>query len=96
MKIHAIDVTDLPPVRRFSVDELSDIVVIAGPNGVGKSRLIDGLLRKFQKVNPAPPARIVIRATTQVERKDWGKEQLDTSVPADTELLSHTLKKESK
>jgi ABC-type transport system involved in cytochrome c biogenesis ATPase subunit len=40
MRIVSIDANNIPPVNRFHVDELSEVVVIAGPNGIGKTRLI--------------------------------------------------------
>jgi predicted ATPase len=36
MRINSITAQDVMSVRRFEVSELSDIVVLAGPNGVGK------------------------------------------------------------
>lgn len=40
MRISEIYASDIPPVKLFSADQLSDVVVLAGPNGVGKTRLI--------------------------------------------------------
>ena len=50
MRIKRISVSDIAPVKRFDVDDLSDLVVIAGPNGVGKTRLVSGLLSLFQSL----------------------------------------------
>ena len=36
------------PVKLFSVEELSDVVVFAGPNGVGKTRLVETILASFR------------------------------------------------
>ena len=36
MKIKKITATDIPPIKNFMADDLKDLVVIAGPNGVGK------------------------------------------------------------
>ena len=93
MRISQIDVTDILPVRRFIVEQLSDIVVIGGPNGVGKSRLIEGLLQKFQNPGSMPSARLVIEATNSTERAEWGQRQLDTNSPQDSGCLSRTLQK---
>ena len=93
MRIVTINATDVLPVRRFSVDQLSDVVVIAGPNGVGKSRLIEGLLQKLQNPIALPQTQIVIEATNAVERSDWQKSRLDTSVQSDAQLLVRTLQK---
>lgn len=32
------------PVKHFSVNNLSDVIVLAGRNGVGKTRLVQGIL----------------------------------------------------
>lgn len=89
-KIHAIEVL---PVRHFSVDRLSDVVVIAGPNGVGKSRLIEGLLQKFQNLNSYPNIQMTLEATNATERTEWGKGILDTSVREDAQILTRTLQR---
>jgi predicted ATPase len=93
MRVTAIEVSDVLPVRRFSVDQLSDIVVIAGPNGVGKSRLIEGLLQKFQNPKALPSTRLVVQATNAAETAAWGKSQLDTTISQDAVLLTSTLQK---
>ena len=36
MKIKKITAT-IPPIKNFMADDLKDLVVIAGPNGVGKT-----------------------------------------------------------
>ncbi len=93
MRITSVHADDVLPVRRFSVDRLSDIVVVAGPNGVGKSRLIEGLLHKFQNPSSHAQIRMTIDATSAAERAEWGKQQLDTSIQADAQILSRTLQK---
>lgn len=93
VRITSIHADDVLPVRRFAVDRLSDIVVVAGPNGVGKSRLIEGLLQKFQSPSAHAHIRMTIDATSATERAEWGKQQLDTSIQADAQILSRTLQK---
>ena len=44
MRIRAIHALDVPPVIRFVAEELTDVVVLAGPNGVGKTRLANASL----------------------------------------------------
>ena len=52
MRIKQISATDIPPVENFIACDLKDLVVIAGPNGVGKTRLIDGILDYFRTFQP--------------------------------------------
>ncbi len=83
------------PVRRFAVSNLSDVVVLAGPNGVGKTRLITAMLAAFQ--NPgSPTVRFVIDATSNSEKEKWQATSLDTSKPADAQKLAITLQQNRK
>lgn len=93
MRITAIEASDVLPVRRFQATTPNDVVVIAGPNGVGKSRLIEGLLQKFQAPRNLPGIRLLIEATCAEERSIWGKAQLDTTIPGDPDLLARSLQK---
>lgn len=52
MQIKRISATDIPPVETFIADDLKDLAVIAGPNGVGKTRLINGILNYFRTFQP--------------------------------------------
>ena len=93
MKIVSIHAREVLPVRRFDVDELSDVVVIAGPNGVGKTRLLSQLLRFLQ--SPTPNANIVLtlERTCEEEHSDWGQTTLRTSSDEDARVFAQTLQK---
>ncbi|MDZ7957352.1 MAG: ATP-binding protein [Aulosira sp. DedQUE10] len=91
MKLNLIDAKDVLPVKQFFVENLSNVVVLAGPNGVGKTRLIQGLLQAFQSSSSYPNIRLVIEATTKSESEQWGKTSLDTSLPEDAQKLMKTL-----
>ena len=92
MRIKEIAAKDVLPVRQFRVDSLSDVVVIAGQNGVGKSRLVDGLIARFQNPHVHPGGvRLLVEATCERERTAWGQLVLDTDVPPDLQKLAGTL-----
>jgi hypothetical protein len=61
------------PVKVFSVDGLSDIVVLAGPNGVGKTRLVEAILASFRSPNSfrgigvQPKVQLIIEAVLPLE-----------------------------
>lgn len=93
MRLKKIEAKDILPVKNFCVDELSDIVVIAGPNGVGKTRLINRLLVYIQHLNPDPNICFIVEATCDEERTDWGQKTLDTSIPEEAQKLKQTLTK---
>lgn len=81
MKVKSIEAKDVPPVKQFSVDDLSNVVVLAGPNGVGKTRLVQEFLQAFRAGRPN--IRFVIEATSRSELDSWGKSLLDTSIAED-------------
>jgi DNA repair ATPase RecN len=94
MRLKAISVSDVLPVRKFDIDKLSDVIVIAGQNGVGKSRLVDGLLSRLQNPHPhqsAGSVRLVVEATSEQERVAWGQAALDTGAASDLQKLATTL-----
>jgi predicted ATPase len=99
MRLRAIYAAKVNPVKLFSVEDLSDIVVLAGPNGVGKTRLVETMLASFRNPNAyrggaaQPNLRFVVEATSPAERKEWGKDLLDTADPSDAQKLVQTLQK---
>ena len=79
-------------MHRFVVQDLSDAIVLAGSNGVGKTRLIQHFLQYFQNLRVRPNLSMVLEATCKEESEKWGKNALDTSRPEDAQLLLQTLK----
>jgi ABC-type cobalamin/Fe3+-siderophores transport system ATPase subunit len=101
MRLRAIQATNINPVKFFAVEGLSDLVVLAGPNGVGKTRLIETILTSIR--NPIGRGsvsqlnvKLTLEATNSVERQEWGKEILDTADPEDAQKLTRTLQKSRK
>jgi len=81
----------VPPVSRFEVNDLSDVVVLAGRNGVGKTRLIQAVVRFFRNPANNPNIRLVIEATSASEKQAWGQATIDTAKPAEAQRLLRTL-----
>lgn len=90
MRIRSIEAKDILPVQTFNVGGLSDLVVIAGPNGVGKTRLISGLISCLRG-NAIGTTRFVLDATDVAERLAWGKDSIDTSIANDVVMLRQLL-----
>lgn len=90
MRISEINVINIPPILRFEASGLSDIVVLAGANGVGKTRLLEAFLNYFRNFT-AGNCHFILQATDQSERDFWKKEFLDTKIPGDNELLRKTI-----
>jgi energy-coupling factor transporter ATP-binding protein EcfA2 len=73
------------------VQDLSDIIVLAGPNGVGKTRLIERILQALQSPVNHANAKFIIEPTCDQERQQWGQATLDTRVAAEAQKLAQTL-----
>lgn len=91
MRLTSIRATDIPPVAMFQAEDLTDVIVIAGRNGVGKTRLIQALVNYFRSPSSYPHIALLVEATSQDERQRWSKDVLDTAQPADAQLLVSTL-----
>ena len=77
MKITAITASNLPPIDNLSISEMESIVIIAGTNGSGKSRLKQAIVQTFQ--NPGgPQLDLTIQATRIAEeRTRWGNDRIE-------------------
>ncbi|MCC6573146.1 MAG: ATP-binding protein [Planctomycetes bacterium] len=93
MKIVSLDASDVVPVKKFAISDLSDAVILAGPNGVGKTRLVQGILGALQAPTKHPNIKLVVVATSETEKQEWGKRQLDLGTVEDQALYSKTLRK---
>ena len=93
MRIKSINAVNIEPIKSFSVDHLSDVVVLAGRNGVGKSRLIRWLLTFFQSGPSNVNQWLEVEATNAEEMETWKKTTLDTRVLEDAAKLRAYLQK---
>ncbi len=92
MRLNSISVRNVPPVRLFAAGELADVVVIAGPNGVGKTRLLQQLVKRLRSGGIDGDFQAIIQATCEEERSSWGgKESLDLSSTEDMPAFMQTL-----
>ena len=93
MRIREIFAKDIMPIRFLHVDELSDVVVLAGPNGVGKTRFVNWLIGFIQSLPSNESQWIQIEATSVEEREQWGTAVLDTRKPDDLAKLRPVLQR---
>src|SRR5437588_2873944 len=93
MRLTTIRAKDVQPIQKFEVSNLSDVVVLAGPNGIGKSRLVERVLAHLQSPGPGANISVVLEATDPKEERLWSNKALDTSIPGDGALLQQSLQR---
>lgn len=96
MRITSITVKEKPPIKNFEVTDLSNTVVIAGPNGIGKTRLIQQIISILKNPKPDQLLSVEISATSPDERESWGKDILSTLDNNDSALLRKHIQKSRK
>ncbi len=96
MKIKKLFLKEVLPIKRFEIDELDNVVLLAGANGVGKTRLIQGLIGHLRNANINPNFHIEIEATSKNEENTWGKKLLNLSEQNDANLFRATLQQNRK
>lgn len=77
MHIKELHLNEWSVIRQADFENLSDFVVIAGPNGVGKTKIKEAIVHIFQN-NGNPPAgsKVVLEATNLEERTAWGADEI--------------------
>jgi len=53
MKITKIQAKDIGPIKNFEIENLGEVIIVAGANGSGKTSLKNAIIQSFQ--NPANP-----------------------------------------
>ncbi|HEV8724828.1 MAG TPA: ATP-binding protein [Candidatus Binatia bacterium] len=97
MRLVNITVSDRPPIKNFSVSDLTDVVVIAGPNGVGKTNILNFLLNKFRGPSANPSIQIIVEATSESEKNTWKNlARLNTATPQEAGILQQFVQRSQK
>lgn len=97
MKLMSLDLKEVPPLRLLAIESMSDVVVLAGPNGVGKTSLLNNLLGHFRSPSPNGRVRMTVEATCGAERESWGGlDMLDTSNAQHAQQLTRHLQRNRK
>lgn len=92
MRLKAFAVEKIGPIRRVEVGDLADVVVLAGPNGVGKTNVLSALLDHARNSRHGP-VWMIVEATSPAESNRWKKKTLDTRKPEDVALLQGQLRR---
>lgn len=90
MKITSLEIKDYPPIKNLKMEGLGDIVIIAGANGSGKSRLKEAIVSTLQGSNQMS---ISLLATRDKEREDFGSETLTTTQGTQNPTLAEYMRK---
>lgn len=93
MRLSSFEVRNTGPLKLVSVTDLSDVVVFAGPNGVGKTNINNALLNLARNPAPNPNIWIIVEATDDDERQRWGRSTLDTRQPNEANILRGQLQR---
>lgn len=93
MRLHSFEVRETGPLKLVSVSDLSDVVVFAGPNGVGKTNINNALLQLARNPTSNPNTWIIVEATNDAERQRWGQSTLDTRQQNEANILRSHLQR---
>lgn len=73
MKLSSLKLTDFKPIKNIEIDELGDVVIIAGANGSGKTRLKHAIVQSIQG-NPIMDLKIQATRKEEAEKYFNGQE----------------------
>jgi ABC-type cobalamin/Fe3+-siderophores transport system ATPase subunit len=77
MRIKELQLNEWSVVRQANLENLSDFVVIAGPNGVGKTKVKEAIVHIFQNNgNPPSGSTVILEATNAEELEAWGAKEI--------------------
>ncbi len=88
MKIKAINAVDIEPIKKLSISDMGNVVIIAGANGSGKTRLKEAIKNTFQNPN-APQIALTIESTRPEEEEKIGKTLDIVKGTPSTQLQQH-------
>jgi len=75
LRITDLKVENVPPIHLFKVTGLGSVVIIAGANGSGKTRLKEAIINTFRSPG-SPQVDIRISSTRKEEKSEWEAETL--------------------
>ena len=96
MRLRSFKIENFGVIKLVEVTALSDVVVLAGPNGVGKTSINNALLGLAQNPNSSEQIWLEVGATDQSETTAWGKSTLNTKNPGDANALRQMLQRPQK
>jgi ABC-type branched-subunit amino acid transport system ATPase component len=86
MRIDRIFLRDHPPIRLFEIETSSNVVIIAGPNGSGKTKLKNSIVQTFRAPR-YPSASLKLSATREQEESAWNSHSIEVVVGRESREL---------
>lgn len=88
MRIKNLKITDFAPIKNLSIRDLSDVVIIAGANGSGKTRLMQAIVQTLQGT---PIMDMTIEATRKEEEdpKYFGSVSIEIKKGTKNQILTN-------
>lgn len=75
MRITELRAHSIPPIRQFDISGMGSVVIIAGANGSGKTRLKKAIINTFRSPQ-SPQVGLRIASTRQEETSAWEQQAL--------------------
>jgi predicted ATPase len=88
MKLKSIKIVDYKPIKNLEIDNLGDIVIIAGANGSGKSRLKQAIVETFRG-NPQMDITIESTRKEEEDQKYFGAKTIEVKKGQQNDILSN-------
>jgi len=93
VRLHSFEIKNVGPLKHVAVEGLSNVVVFAGPNGVGKTNINNQILQLAQNPHQNLSTWMIVEASEESEAQRWGKSKLDTRQRPDAQILSAHLQR---
>ncbi|MCK5607447.1 AAA family ATPase [Candidatus Pacearchaeota archaeon] len=88
MRIKNLEISDFKPIKSLAIRDLDDVVIIAGANGSGKTRLMQAIVQTFQGM---PLMDMTIEATRKEEEdlKYFGSVSIEIKKGTKNKILTN-------
>ena len=93
MRLRAFEIKNVGPIKRLHVTDIADVVVFAGPNGVGKTHILQALIDCARNSRRPDTVWVQVEATCDDERTRWKRNTLDTKVAEEASIWATNLQR---
>ena len=86
MKIQSMEISNYPPIKNLKLDDLGNVVIIAGANGSGKTRLKQAIVQTLQG---SVSMSMTLKATRKDEKKEFQNDTIVINQGQQNEILNN-------